>query len=303
MQQIIKLNMQFGITDQLTFETGEGNRVFIHVVNEFADAHLSLQGAQLLSWKPRFCSDDVIWVSEKAVYSGGRSIRGGIPVCWPWFGAHPTEETFPAHGFARGQSWKMVETKALPDGRTFLALRLSQETISSEYKINGADLELQIIIGEKLEMSMVTMNSSEKQITIGGAFHTYFNVSDIQNVLIQGLEGQTFIDTLDDWQRKKEDGSIRISGEIDRIYYDSPDIESIIEDKGLGRRIKVKKKGSHSTVVWNPWIDKSERMGDMGIDGYRTMVCVETTNAADDVLTIEPGGEHRLAVCYEVESL
>ncbi len=302
MIDISTLNAQFGHTDQLIFESVESGLMVVNINNQHAKARLSLQGGHLLSWGPKG-KESVIWLSQDAVFSEGKSIRGGIPICWPWFGAHSLNNSFPAHGYARTLNWKVVKTEVISGGSTFMALQLSQESVLQEYLIADVELELQVTVGEKLEMALITRNSSDEVITIGGALHTYFNVSDIQNVTINGLENQTFIDALDKWQRKKETDPITINSEIDRIYLDTPENDCIIVDAGFKRRIRISKQGSHSTVVWNPWIDKSERMGDMGRDGYKNMICVETTNAADDVIMIEPGDEHRLSVCYEVESL
>ncbi len=302
MHDISILNKQFGIADKLKFELTTSGQVIVQIDNRFAKASLALQGAHLLSWKLTD-GEDVIWLSEEAVFSKGKSIRGGIPVCWPWFGSHPDENTFPSHGYARTAEWEVTETKELTDGRTYLGLKLSQDILKEKYHFDGVDLELQVIVGDTLEMVMISRNGSEKTITIGGAFHTYFNVSNIQNVTIRGLENQTFIDTLDNDQQKKEAEPILINAEIDRIYLEDSknNNDCVIEDTGLMRKIRISKKGSYSTVVWNPWIEKSNRLGDMGKDGYKNMVCVETTNAVDDVVSIEPGGEHRLSVCYQLE--
>ena len=302
MIDISTLNAQFGQLDQLMFESVESGLMVVNINNQHAKAKLSLQGGHLLSWEPKG-EESVIWLSQDAVFSEGKSIRGGIPICWPWFGADLVNNSFPAHGYVRTQNWNVLKTEALSDGSTFISLKLSQESVPQEYLMADVELELQVTVGDKLEMALITRNASEEVITIGGALHTYFNVSNIQNVTINGLENQTFIDALGKWQRKKETDPITINAEIDRIYLDTPENDCIIVDAGFKRRIRISKQGSHSTVVWNPWIDKSERMGDMGTDGYKNMVCVETTNAADDVITIESGGEHRMSVCYEVESL
>ena len=304
MHDISILNKQFGIANKLKFELTTSGQVIIQINNQFAKASLALQGAHLLSWKLTE-GEEVIWLSEDAVFSKGKSIRGGIPVCWPWFGSHSDENTFPSHGYVRTAEWEVTETKELIDGRTYLGLKLSQEILKEKYHFDGLDLELQVIVGETLEMVMISRNSSEKVITVGGAFHTYFNVSNIQNITIRGLENQIFIDALNNGQQKKEAEPILINAEIDRIYLDDPESSNnndcVIEDTGWMRKIRISKQGSYSTVVWNPWIEKSKKLGDMGNDGYKNMICVETTNAANDVVSIEPGGEHCLSVCYQLE--
>ncbi len=300
------LTKKFGVPEQIEFETSHEGLVIVHVENVLSKAKLCLQGAQLLSWIKKDTiknSPDVIWLSRGATLTKGQSIRGGIPICWPWFGSHLTNQRFPSHGYARTQLWELNKIEKISDEKTFLSMHLNQDKVLEEYRLNGAELELKITIGEKLEMDLVSKNTGREMITLGGAFHTYFNISDISNIRIEGLENKNYIDTLDAWQNKKQKESIKIECEIDRIYQDEPANDNVIVDKGFDRKIRIKKQGSHSSVVWNPWIEKSTRLGDMGIDGYRKMICVETCNAAEDVISIEAGCEHRLSVCYSLENL
>ena len=300
MSKIAKLNHLFGITNQLKFEVDANGLVMVNIDNEFAEASLCLQGAHLLSWIPKM-QKPVIWLSDNAIFSKNKSIRGGVPICWPWFGAHQTEKKYPAHGFARTQEWKPVESLVMPDGRTCFTLQLFPNEITQQFWKYEFELRLQVIVGKKLEMILITKNMSDQVFSIGQAFHTYFNVSNINQVSVQGLENVTFIDALEDWKRKSESDPITINAEIDRIYLDAGD-DCIIKDLEFMRSIRISKTGSKSTVVWNPWIEKSIRMGDMGEDGYKNMVCVETTNATEDVVSIAPGEEHQMSVCYQLES-
>lgn len=269
------------------------------VSNRYAQASIALQGAHLFHWQPEG-EQPVIWLSEDARFAAGQSIRGGIPVCWPWFGAHATEKTYPAHGFVRRLPWTVTETQVLADERILLVLQFVHTNETRRWWPYPCELSLRMTIGTTLELELITKNTGNTSMTIGEALHSYFVVSDIQKMFIQGLEGHTYIDALDDSQRKQQSGSITIDQEVDRIYLDAP-ADCVINDPGLQRRIRISKQGSHSTVVWNPWIDKSARMGDMGANGYLSMVCVESTNAVDDVITIEAGAEHCLSVCYELE--
>lgn len=300
MSEIAALNHLFGITNQLEFEADVSGLVMVEIDNQFAKASLCLQGAHLLSWTPRN-QKPVIWVSEDAIFSVGKSIRGGIPICWPWFGTHSTERNFPAHGFARTQIWKPVESQAMPDGRTCLTLKLLPDKVTQQFWNYAFELKLQVIVGKKLEMVLITKNLSDQTFTIGQAFHTYFNVSKINQISVQGFENVIFIDALEDWKQKSESEPITINAEIDRIYLDSGD-DCVIKDPGFMRSIRISKYGSKSTVVWNPWIEKSIRMGDMGLEGYQNMVCVETTNAMEDVVAIASGKEHQLSVCYQLDN-
>ena len=149
---------------------------------------------------------------------------------------------------------------------------------------------------------MITRNNGAEAITISQALHSYFAVNGISQVAIKGLENCQFIDALDDWQRKVETNSISIDAEIDRIYQNT-NPACLLEDTGWQRRINIETNNSLSTVVWNPWIDKSARLGDMGDGGYLKMLCIETGNIADDSVSIAAGDEHCLSVCYRVEKI
>jgi len=301
MAELSVLNEHFGIQNQLTFSEGAGGLAVVEIANSLAVATVALQGAHLLSWIPRG-EQHVIWLSRDASFKVGQSVRGGVPVCWPWFGPHATHPTYPAHGFVRTIPWQVCETKTLEDGATFVAFRVSRTDATDVFWPQVSELELGITVGTTLEFDLMTRNTGSQSFTIGDALHTYFAVSDVRNIAIQGLDGCPYIDKLDGDKRKQQSGAVMFNAETDRVYLDTT-ADCLINDVGMQRRIRIGKRGSRSTVVWNPWIDKAERMGDMGKDGYLNMVCVESTNAADDVVTIAPGDEHHLWVSYQVEPL
>ena len=295
------LNKRFGLADILIFREGPGGLPVVEVFNEQASAVIALQGAHLLQWVPSG-EDPVIWLSPEAKFAAGKSVRGGAPVCWPWFGPHEREAGFPAHGFARTVPWEVFETNANADGSTSVGLRLLHSDATRAQWPAASELELYIRIGTTLELDLLTRNTSSTAITIGEALHTYFRVRDIREVSVQGLEDLEYIDKVDGGTRKRQQGPVRFAGELDRIYLDHGS-DCLIHDLGLQRRIRIHKRGSHSTVVWNPWIEKAEKMGDLGPDGYLHMLCVESANAAEDVVKIGPGGEHHLWMRYSVEAL
>lgn len=295
------LNSRFGIPGQVTFKEGPGGLAIVEVVNNQATATIALQGAHVMTWTPHG-QKPVIWLSRAAKFSSGKSIRGGIPVCWPWFGPHATEPSFPVHGFARTTLWDVIETQELTDGTTRLELRLVQNEATLKQWPYASELLLIITIGAGLEIELVTQNTGESAIAIGEALHTYFEVSDVRRVTVRGLEGHPYIDKVDGGKHKQQTGPVTISAEVDRIYLDST-ADCLIDDPLWTRCIRISKRGSHSTVIWNPWIEKTIKMGDLGEDGYLNMICVESTNAADDVVTIAVGAEHRLWVRYTVEAL
>lgn len=296
-----QLNKVFALQDTdntLNFKTGEGGIPVVEITNQHASATISLQGAHLLRWKPKG-EDEVIWLSEKATFAPGKSVRGGIPICWPWFGAHESNPDFPAHGFARTVNWQVLKTRALEDGTT--SIRFTMQPQSDNQKMWPADttVEYKITVGKKLEMELTTHNNGQQPITIGQALHTYFHVGDIGKVLLYGLDETTYLDKLAGFKRKQQRGPITITEEVDRIYLNTK-TDCVLDDQALKRNIVIVKCGSHSTVVWNPWQATANKMGDLGEDGYKKMLCVESCNAAEDVVTIQPGKAHHLWVQYDV---
>lgn len=294
------LNAQFGIPGQVNFREQSGAFMLVDVANTQATATLALQGAQLLTWAPRD-QPAVVWQSPDARFIAGKSVRGGVPVCWPWFGPHATDAGLPAHGIARNIPWEVLGTgKRENDTITHLELRLVHNDATRQLWPHPSELELHIDVGAALEMQLITRNTGAQAFTLGQALHTYFVVGDIRKVEVQGLDGCSYIDKVGTEQRRQQHGPVTFNGETDRIYVDS-ETDCLIDDPVLQRRIRVSKRGSRSTVVWNPWIDKSARLGDMGENGYLHMLCVESSNAADDVVTVAAGDEYRLAVRYTLE--
>jgi glucose-6-phosphate 1-epimerase len=298
---ITELNARHGIPAQVAFQEGPGGLTTVTVTNAQATATIALQGAHVMTWAPRG-EEPVIWLSRAAKFAPGTSIRGGVPVCWPWFGPHATNAALPGHGYARTVLWEVIETKALADGATQLAFRLIESDATRSQWPHATPVELWITIGRALEFDLVTHNRDKAPVTIGDALHTYFEVSDVRQVKIAGLDGCPYLDKVDAGKRKQQSGAVTISTETDRVYLDST-ADCVIEDPAWKRRIRVSKRGSGATVVWNPWIEKAAKMGDFGDNGYLNMVCVESANAADDLVTIPAGGEHHLWVRYSLERM
>jgi glucose-6-phosphate 1-epimerase len=284
--------------NHLCIVEGSGGLPMIDIKNKFSTALISLQGAHVLSWTPEG-QEGVIWVSEDAIFAPGKSVRGGIPICWPWFGAHESDSTLPAHGLARTAMWEILFTEELEEGSTRITLTTTPQAENEHMWPVGATVQYVLTIGKTLEMELVTRNSGSHSIIIGQALHTYFNIGDIDKVLLHGLEDNSYLDKLEGFAEKHQRGPISIEGEVDRVYIDTAR-ECVIDDRSFQRNIIIKKRGSHSTVVWNPWQKTGEKLGDMGEDGYRKMLCVESCNAANDVVTIAPGQAHHLWVQYQV---
>jgi D-hexose-6-phosphate mutarotase len=285
------------------FRDDPSGLVFAEIDNAQATATVCLQGAHLVTWRPKDQAEPVVWLSEAVRFAPGKSIRGGVPVCWPWFGPHPTESGFPAHGFARTVPWQVTATRALDDGASRLSLVLMHNEQTRVQFPHACRLELILTIGARLGVELVTTNLDTGPVTIGEALHTYFRIGDIGQVQVLGLDGCEYVDKVAGGARRRQDGPIFFSGETDRVYVGTA-AQCVIEDPVLRRRILIDKSGSRSTVVWTPWQEKADKMGDLGPnEGWRRMVCVESGNALDDVVRIAPGEAHALTVSYRAEPL
>ncbi|MDD2915490.1 MAG: D-hexose-6-phosphate mutarotase [Gallionella sp.] len=298
-----QLNTQFGITGQLGFREDTSGLIVAEINNTQATASLCLQGAHLMSWQPKSQATPAIWLSRDAKLAVGKSIRGGVPVCWPWFGAHATEPGFPAHGYARTTPWQVIESGSEPDGETRLTLRLLANEKTRAQWPHPCTLELIVSIGETLRMELITENTGSSDFVIGEALHTYFRIGDIGAARVSGLQDCEYWDKVGGSELKKQQGAINFSSETDRVYINTA-AECVIEDDQLKRRIRIAKSGSLSTVVWTPWTAKADKMGDLGQpDGWREMVCVESANAFDNTVRVAAGTSHTLIVEYRTESV
>ena len=265
------------------------------------ESRLLVQGAQLVEWAPHG-QPPVVWLSPDAKWIPGKSPRGGIPICWPWFGPHDTREEYPPHGIVRAATWELIKATLLVDESHRLHFRWAPQSSHSDYWPFNTPLEVRYTLGEALEIELVTRNDSTEDLTLTEALHTYFGVADVREITIRGLEGFDYIDKVDDGRRKQQSGPITMTGETDHIYL-STQADCLIQDPLLNRTIRIEKRGSRSTVVWNPWEDKAKRLGDLGENDYLKMVCVESGNVADDRITLKPGEQHRLWVRYSVAAI
>ncbi len=297
--ELEKLNDEYGIREQLVFTDGPGGLITAEISNPHGEATIALHGGHILSFRPSG-QEPVLWLSRNSHFTPGKAIRGGIPVCWPWFGDHPTDTDKPAHGFVRTAVWSVSESEKLADERTRLKLSIADGDETLKLWPHRFRLELDCTVSDVLTTKLIATNTGSKPFTCGGALHSYFNISAVPNILIKGLEGCAYKDKVDQYRRKVQDGPVSIKRETDRIYLDT-EADCIIEDRGMQRKIGISKNGSRTTVVWNPWIDKAQKMADFGDDEYNGMVCVETANADTDVITLAPGHTHILESVIRVE--
>ena len=251
-------------------------------------ARVALHGAQVISWRPAD-EDEVLYLSPDAVFEEGKAIRGGLPICWPWFNAHPTNPEMPSHGIVRTRFWNFVAASESDEGVT-LQFEMVEGIWSAVVTFK---------IGEALEVILETRNPNEIPIVVSGALHPYFAVSDIEQVRVVNLDGADYLDTVGTPTQRKQKGALNFSGEVDSIYDSSSNV--LLVDDLSGRTLLIEKTGSPSTVVWNPWIEKSAALKDLPNDGYQKFCCIEAAIANDKAVIVMPGRIYVLSIRISVE--
>ena len=302
MTQLAEWQRRFANTDFLSFRELAPGCVAVDVKTAFSTATIALQGAHVTAWQP-VGHKPVIWLSKAAKFAPGKSIRGGVPLCWPWFGPHATEAGYPGHGFARTLPWALAGARRLPDGRVRLSFEPEMNEAARAQWPHASTVKNTVTVGQELVVGLSTKNTGSVPFQLGQALHTYFEIGAIGQASIAGLEGCAYIDKVDGGKRRQQKGAVTFSGEMDRVYLGTAGCCGIV-DPVLKRTILITSTGSRSTVVWNPGHEKAAKMGDFGKmsgkQGEDRMVCVETANALDDVITLAPGETHRMTAQYRV---
>ena len=302
MKNVIDLNSSFGKQDAISFREISDGIVVVDIDNVFATASVSLYGGHIVSWQPKSQSKPVLWVSELVKFQQGKAIRGGVPICWPWFGAHPSQASLPGHGYARITHWELMSVQTLTNGATELTLSLGKTDLSEAHWHGDVRLTLKLTIGDTLVIALTTLNESELAVTFTEGLHTYFQISDIASIRVLGLEGSNYTDLVNQNERRTQQDAIAFESELGRIFLDNQ-ATCVIEDHAFNRRIRIEKTGSNSTAVWNPGLNVASKMDDLGAVGWRDMVCVESANAMENFVTVVSGAKHTMLVTYTADNI
>jgi len=262
---------------------------YIEVKNSSAEAKIALQGAHVFDYKRVDEEDGLLWLSEVSDFEIGKAIRGGVPICWPWFGFNENR-SLPQHGFARISMWEFVSAKEEGENSSSLTFRLNHNEQTLKMWRYRFELELSVTISHKLTMELKTTNLDCESFVLTQALHTYFNISHISDAFVKGLDKKPYLDALTSKDELQE-GDIYFNQEVDRVYQR---VESEVVLKDKNREIRIKNGGSSSVVVWNPWIEKTKRMSAMKEDAYKHFVCIESANAFDDRKVLKPKESHTL---------
>jgi len=273
------LDFQFSIKDHISIHNGAGDFPEIRVTNQYATACISLYGGQMLSFMPVQANEDLLFLSPDAVFDDGTAIRGGIPVCWPWFG-QAIGPGLPAHGYARTQTWSIERTVQLADGSSQVVLQLPP----GDYGVaEGLALTLHIHVGKTLLLELQTENVGDTPQWVSQALHSYLHVRKVSNCVIKGLDQVSFIDKLQDDKAHIQQGDLFIDQSVDRVYL-TENNTICINDPDFNRSISIQNTGNDATVVWNP----GEALYDLTADSFNQMVCIESAHLNRDGTLLQP---------------
>jgi glucose-6-phosphate 1-epimerase len=283
--------MSLTLPPGVTLDEGHGGLPYLSVATKTCAAGLYLLGAHLCHWQPGGHPHPVLWMSGESRFEPGVAIRGGVPICFPWFGPKAGDPAAPPHGIARIRPWTLEDVEAEPDGSVRVRLTLASD---------GFSLAYDVCLGLTLSMALTVGNPGQVTLTFEEALHTYLAVGDVRQVGVTGLAGATYVDKTDDARRKTQaEDILAVTAETDRLYLDT-EAEIVVTDPGMRRRLSVGKIGSRSSVVWNPWVAKSRKMPDFGDEEWPGMICVETANAADNAVTLAAGASHTMTATITV---
>ncbi|HEX5284080.1 MAG TPA: D-hexose-6-phosphate mutarotase [Bryocella sp.] len=303
MQTIDQLAASFAIPGVLEFSEHNG-LVRASINTPACSGELYLQGAHVTAWQPND-AHPVLFLSERSAFAPGKPIRGGIPIISPWFGsrsATPEDPRTdgPSHGFARTQSWNL-DFGAYAAEELHLSLSLGPTDVSRSFGFDHFLLAYQITFGRDLRLRLSVANDGEKPMRLEEALHTYLHVGNVEQALVHGLFETEYLDKTDNYARKTQtEPVLRFSGPTDRLYLNTAS-PIVVDDPVLGRHVAVTKSNSSTTVIWNPWANHG--LADLPVDGWRQMLCVESANAAESALHLQPSAAHVLETTISIEAL
>ena len=285
------LNKIFGLGNRLLFSESSSGPIKAELCFEQAKLELYLHGAHVTSYRPHD-NHEVLWMSDTAVYQTGKAIRGGIPLCWPWFGAHANNPDRPQHGYARTSHFSVLFTSADAQA-TSITLSLDPAAAPYEEWQNSANFEVEIRLSDSLWMEMRTTNKSDSTLTVSNALHTYFGISSRDRITIPDVTGLTYLDKPQHYKKLPQTSATMINDEVDRVYL-APPMKIDLLDSGRQLTTSISSWGNHNLVIWNPGKKIAKAMSDFDDQGFEQMLCIEPANALDQSINIEPGECHRL---------
>jgi glucose-6-phosphate 1-epimerase len=297
---IAELNRRFGIPGVAEVVEGNGGLAKVHVNAAEAAGDVYLHGAHVTSWVP-WAGAEVLFLSSRSQWQDGRAIRGGVPVCFPWFANRADDPGAPAHGFVRTKAWRL-ESVAHDAGAVTVTLATKSDESTKKWWPGDFRLAYHATFGPELTLELAVTNTGAAPLRFEEALHSYLRVGHIDRVRLQGLDGVHYLDKTDANRDKLQSGTVAVIAETDRVFLNTRQTVRV-EDEGLDRRLVVAKENSLTTVVWNPWAQKAKAMSDLGDAEWAQMVCVETCNVAAFAALVAPGQQHCMKSVVKVEKL
>ena len=291
------LNRRFGIPGVAQIVDGNGGLVKVHITSADATGDMYLHGAHVTSWTPQG-AEEALFVSSRSQWKAGRAIRGGVPICFPWFGDKADDSGAPAHGFVRTKAWQLESIVQTADA---VAVTMFTESDASTKTWWPFDFRLvhRATFSSELSLELVLTNRGARPLRFEEALHTYLRLGHIEKMRLQRLDTVHYLDKTDSNREKIQHGAIVIASETDRIYLNTQH-ELVLEDDALYRRLHVGKENSLTTVVWNPWGQKARAMSDLGDAEWMQMVCVETSNVSAFAVDLSAGSQHKMKAIIRV---
>ena len=278
---------------------GGGGLPVVRIGSDAATAEISLYGAQVLRWRPAG-EEEALYLSERSRWEQGEAIRGGIPVCFPWFRNKADDPTAPKHGFVRTREWRLDSLRADEDGTVTLVCVTGSDESTRRWWPHEFLLAYRIGVGRTLRLELSVMNRGATAMRFEEALHTYFRVGEVGLARVHGLDGATYLDNRDGNRAKTQRGDLPITRQTDNAYVDTAAAVEIL-DPVLERSLRTEKTNSASTVVWNPWHEGAAGMGDMEPEAWRTMLCVEASNVLGCAVSLGADEEHTMHATLSVE--
>jgi glucose-6-phosphate 1-epimerase len=293
-----ELDLQLGIPGVARVSQGNGGLTRIQITGLFGEGEIYLHGAHVTSWKP-WGNDEVLFVSTKSRWEEGQAIRGGIPICFPWFRGKVDHPHAPAHGFVRTKTWQL---ESIIENENGVAVTMFTQSDEHTRKWWSGEFRLvhRVTFGSELRLELVCTNTGTTPFRFEEALHTYNRIADIQDARVQGLDGVSYLDNTESNKEKTQRGDVTIASPTDSAYRNTQSEVDLL-DPNEKRRIRLRKEHSSSTVVWNPWSEGAARLQDLGDGEWRQFLCVEASNILDAAINLAPGQEHRMAAALTVE--
>jgi len=276
---------------------GKGGLQKVCITSPGAVGEMYLHGAHVTSWKPAG-AEEVFFLSSQSRWEHERAIRGGIPICFPWFGGKADDPNAPAHGFVRTKAWQLESIAQVEDG---VIVSMFTESDEDTKRWWPADFRVvyRVTFASELRLELVVTNTGKMSLRFEEALHAYHRVGNVLKTRLGGLCTVHYIDKTDSNRKKTQHGEIAIVSETDRVYLDTSDAIEM-EDPALRRRTHVAKENSRTTVVWNPWVQKAHSLTDFADDEWMQMICIETSNVSDFAVELAPGQQHKMEALVRV---